>query len=194
MRMSDSRVDPDQELVEVEAEVIDTPASLPDLELDLPDDAEAAAEVLMTELAGAKATAESHLADLKRVAADFENYRKRTTREGAEVMVRAVEQVVMSLLPVLDSFDAALEAANDDEERLLHQGMIATRTQLLDALASRGLEVIPTVDEVFDPEIHEPVGAPDGDGQLVVAAELRRGYRLNGRVLRAALVTLETGS
>jgi len=51
--------------------------------------------------------------------------------------------------------------------------------------------VIATLDEPFDPEIHEPVGAPEGNGQLVVSNELRRGYRLNGKVIRAALVTLE---
>jgi molecular chaperone GrpE (heat shock protein) len=54
--------------------------------------------------------------------------------------------------------------------------------------------VIPTVGELFDPALHEPVNAPIGDGPLIVAEELRRGYLLNGKVLRAALVALEVES
>jgi molecular chaperone GrpE len=64
---------------------------------------------------------------------------------------------------------------------------------LLNALKSEGLEIIPTVDEPFDPEIHEPVGAPGGNGNLMVTQELRRGYRLRGKVLRAALVVVDVG-
>jgi molecular chaperone GrpE len=69
--------------------------------------------------------------------------------------------------------------------------MISTREQLLTALEREGLEVVPTIGEEFDPEIHEPVGAPGGANDLVVSSELRRGYRLRGRVLRPAMVMLE---
>ncbi|HEY5578821.1 MAG TPA: nucleotide exchange factor GrpE, partial [Acidimicrobiia bacterium] len=93
----------------------------------------------------------------------------------------------------LDSFDAALatEVATDAERRLL-SGMIGTREQLLSALETEGLEVIPTIGEPFDPEVHEPAGAPQGSGPFVVAQELRRGYRLRGKLLRASLVALES--
>jgi molecular chaperone GrpE len=130
--------------------------------------------------------------DLKRVAADFDNYRKRTTREQSLVLDRAAERVVRELMPVLDSFDAALaiEAPTDAERQLL-SGMINTRGQLLAALEQEGLEVIQTIGEQFDPELHEPVGAPDGITDFVVSEELRRGYRLKGRVLRPAMVMLE---
>jgi molecular chaperone GrpE len=70
--------------------------------------------------------------------------------------------------------------------------MLNTREQLLSSLKNEGLDVIATIDQPFDPEVHEPVGAPTGDGELVVSEELRRGYRLNGKVLRAALVVLES--
>ena len=96
-------------------------------------------------------------------------------------------------MPVLDTFDAAVSVdATSDSERQLMSGMLNTREQLLKALESEGLEVIVSIGEQFDPEIHEPVGAPGGEGPLVVAQELRRGYKLNGRVLRAALVVLES--
>ena len=95
-------------------------------------------------------------------------------------------------MPALDSFDAAIRAEPEsDPDRQLIAGVTNTREQLLRSLESEGLEVLPTVGEVFDPEIHEPVGAPAGAGELVVTQELRRGYRLNGKVLRAALVVLD---
>ncbi|MEX0756329.1 MAG: nucleotide exchange factor GrpE, partial [Acidimicrobiia bacterium] len=105
---------------------------------------------------------------------------------------RAAERVLSAMLPVLDSFDAALaiEARTETEEQLL-RGMRSTRTQLMDVLAREGLEPIETVGMPFDPEVHEAVMTSGGDGSLVVSEELRRGYRLRGRVLRAALVALE---
>jgi molecular chaperone GrpE len=109
------------------------------------------------------------------------------------MLERATEKVVRSLMPVLDTFDAAMGADPKTEtEKQLYSGMLNTREQLLNSLKDEGLEVIPTIDEKFDPEVHEPVGAPAGSGTLVVSEELRRGYRLNGKVLRAALVVLES--
>ena len=162
------------------------------LGIDLPEDPAEAIELLLTHLQESRDEATSYLDDLRRVAADFDNYRKRTTREQAATLDRAAERVVRELMPVLDSFDAALDtAAETDTERLLLSGMISTREQLLAALEKEGLEVVPTIGEPFDPEIHEPVGAPGGTNDLVVASELRRGYRLRDRVLRPAMVMLE---
>ena len=162
------------------------------LGIDLPDDPEEAIALLLARLEESRDEATSYLDDLKRVAADFDNYRKRTTREQAATVDRAAERVVSELLPVLGTFDAAVAApAETDHERQLLSGMIRTREQLLTALEREGLEVIPSVGEAFDPEIHEAVGAPDGANDLVVSAELRRGYRLRGRVLRPAMVMLE---
>lgn len=193
--MNDQEVERDQEVVE--AELVET-REAPDphsLGLELPDDPREAIELLLSEVATARDEAGTYLEDLKRVAADFDNYRKRTTRESAAMLDRATENVVQGLMPVLDSFDAALGAGLKTEaEQSLYSGMVNTREQLIGTLGSAGLEVIPTVGEPFDPEIHEPVGAPSGNGELTVAEELRRGYRLRGKVLRAALVVVEAGS
>jgi molecular chaperone GrpE len=178
----------------VEAELIQAKGSVDAaaLGIDLPEDPGEAIEVLLTHLEESRDEATSYLDDLKRVAADFDNYRKRTTREQAATLDRAAERVVRELLPVLDTFDAALSTAAESEtERQLLSGMISTREQLLAALEKEGLEVVPTVGEPFDPEIHEPVGAPGGTNDLVVSSELRRGYRLRDRVLRPAMVMLE---
>jgi molecular chaperone GrpE len=194
MRMSDSNVTESNDEV-VAAEIVEA-TTVPDpheLGLELPPDDKEAIGLLLTEVKAAREEATSYLDDLKRVAADFDNYRKRMTRDGATIFDRATEKVVQSLMPVLDTFDAALVAEPKTEtEQKLYSGMLNTREQLLTALKNEGLEVIPTVDEPFDPEVHEPVGAPGGNGSLIVAQELRRGYRLKGKVLRAALVVVES--
>ncbi|HKZ21331.1 MAG TPA: nucleotide exchange factor GrpE, partial [Acidimicrobiia bacterium] len=103
---------------------------------------------------------------------------------------RASERVVSALLPVLDSLDAALavETSSETEEKL-KSGVRSTRDQLLDVLAKEGLEPIDTFDMPFDPSLHEAVTTSgDGNGELIVTDEFRRGYRLKGRVLRASMV------
>jgi molecular chaperone GrpE len=193
MRMNENGAETQDEVFDVAYPVEAEPTPDPHaLGLELPADKDEAIDLLLVELATAREEATSYLDDLKRVAADFDNYRKRSTREGAAMLDRATEKVVQSLMPVLDTFDAALAARPGSEgEQQLYSGMLNTREQLMTSLKELGLEVIATLGEPFDPEIHEPVGAPEGNGQLIVADELRRGYRLNGKVVRAALVTLE---
>lgn len=175
--------------------IVDEPSAIEPLELgiDLPDDPEQAVEMLLEEVEASRTEATAYLADLRRVAADFDNYRKRTLREQTTLVERAGQRVVESLLPVLDSFDAAFthEAQTPSEEKLLG-GVRSTYEQLVDVLRREGLEPIAALGEPFDPEVHEAVSTlASGDGDLVVAAELRRGFRLRGRVLRPALVTVD---
>ncbi|HEY5891537.1 MAG TPA: nucleotide exchange factor GrpE [Acidimicrobiia bacterium] len=161
--------------------------------LELPDGPEESVDLLLRALKASQEEASNYLSDLKRVAADFDNYRKRVMREQTMMLDRAAERVIQKLLPALDSFDAAVNIEVESEAgKQLLAGMLGTREQLLGALAEEGLRVIPTVGEDFDPEVHEPVGAADGNGTPVVAQELRRGYQLNDRLIRAALVTLES--
>jgi len=164
------------------------------LGLDLPDDDAAAVEVLLDALATARVSADSYLDDLQRVAAEFENYRKRAAREREETVARASQRLVQSLLSVLDSFDQAFahQAQTPSEEALL-AGVRGTFHQLMDILTGEGLEVVPGVGADFDPAVHEATAvAGDADGHLVVAEELRRGYLLKGRLLRPAMVVVES--
>jgi molecular chaperone GrpE len=126
--------------------------------------------------------------DLQRLAAEFENFRKRIRREQEEGVAHASRRVVEALLPVLDTLDSALghEPKTPGEEALL-AGMRSTRQQMLDALAREGVEVIPAEGEAFDPTVHEAVMG-GGGGDLVVTAEMRRGYTMGGRVIRPAMV------
>lgn len=171
----------------------DVPALLDELGLTLPADDTAAVDLLIGELARSRAEAGSYLDDLRRVAADFDNFRKRALRDQQVTVERAAQRVIAALLPVLDSFDAAFGVEPQSEsERKLVEGIRGTYAQLFDALAKEGLEVLPALGEPFDPEIHEAVISPaGGDGRLVVSHELRRGYRLHDKLLRAALVAVE---
>jgi len=172
-----------------EEEVIDPR----DLGLELPEDPSQAVQVLLRTVAALQQEAGTYLNDLQRVAADFDNYRKRMLREQAQNIERAAERVTKNLLPVLDSLDAALatEPGSPAEERLL-EGVRSTRDLLLDILRNEGLEPIPSVGVPFDPESHEAAIAPsEGEGRLVVTKEMRRGYTLHGRVIRAALVAVD---
>jgi molecular chaperone GrpE len=183
---------PDLEIVESEVVDSEDPPDPATLGIDLPADKDEAIRLLLGELRDARSEAASYLDDLRRVAADFDNYRKRTTREQQATVERASERVLRAMLPVLDSFDAALliPATTETEEKLLG-GMRSTHAQLLDVLAKEGLESVPSWGEPFDPEIHEAVMSSGEGSKLTVSQELRRGYRLKGKVLRAALVALE---
>ncbi len=166
-----------------------------DLGLELPDDPDEAIALLLRELSEARQEAGEHLEMLQRVAADFDNFRRRVERDQIENVERASQRVIERLLPTLDAFDAALsfEPQSPSEEKI-REGMESTRAQLLEALEREGFEPIPAVGRPFDPKVHEAVSGPGegaGDGDLMVGAELRRGYVMHGRVIRPSLVTVE---
>jgi molecular chaperone GrpE len=148
---------------------------------------------LLGELAESRMEAGETLDTLQRVAAEFDNYRRRVDRDQTQSVERASQRVIESLLPTLDAFDAALavEVSTASEEKML-DGMRSIRDHLLETLARDGLEPIPALGELFDPKVHEAVsGAQAGDGELVVDSELRRGYTMQGRVIRPSLVTVD---
>jgi len=181
---------PEIEIVEAELVPEEEPVGAESLGLDLPDDPADALQLVLRALAQSREEADRYVDDLRRVAADFDNYRKRTLREQAAVVERASERTLSALLPVLDSLDSAasIEPRSGTEEKM-SAGIRGTLSQFLDILVKEGLEVISTWDEPFDPQIHEAVlRTGDGDDPLVVTKELRRGYRLAGKVLRPALV------
>lgn len=166
-----------------------------DLGIDLPDDPTAARAVLLRHVAEARGEAAEYLETLQRVAADFDNYRKRVERDHAATVQRAGVRIISALLPSLDNFEAALayETQTPSEEKIL-DGIRGTYDALLQALAKEGLEPVEALGEPFDPALHEAMGgavADDGDGHLVVSQELRKGYTLAGRVIRPSLVMVE---
>jgi molecular chaperone GrpE len=142
------------------------------------------------ELAAAEAKAEEHLNDLKRLAAEFENYKKRTAREQASLSARATEHLLKELLPIVDDLERALEAAEEHEEAKLEEGVRLVHRQLASALEREGLAEIETNGK-FDPHVHEALlSQPSDADEGSVIEVLQKGYRLGDRVLRPARVVV----
>jgi molecular chaperone GrpE len=128
---------------------------------------------------------------LLRVTAEFDNYRRRTDRERRERSESAGLDVIRDLLPIVDDLERALGASSDSGAAGgLHAGVELIHRQILDLLRRRGVEPFDSVGERFDPEwheavMHDPAGdRPDGE----VTGEVRRGYKIGDRLLRAAMV------
>jgi molecular chaperone GrpE len=117
----------------------------------------------------------------QRIQADFENYKKRVAKQEVELRARAEENLVIKLLPVLDTIDLALA---HDPNGSLEQ----VRVSLLDILQKAGLERVADLEAAFDPTVHEAVAHEPGDGEQRVSDVMRAGYRWNGRVVRPAMV------
>ncbi len=161
------------------------------LGLAIPDDPSEAASLLLSELDESRQEAGELLDNLQRLAAEFENYRKRTERDQRDNVQRASQRVIESLLPTLDSLNAALaiEGSTEAELKML-DGMRGTKTLMLEALRAEGFEPIEAVGQPFDPALHEAVSVQPGDGDQVVIEELRKGYVMRGRVVRPTLVVV----
>jgi molecular chaperone GrpE len=157
-----------------------------------------AAEVLEEDLAGLmqrlqeqeQLAAENHDKFL-RTMAEFDNFRRRTRQEMEDARRFAIEKLVSDLLPVLDDFERALQHSEGDEGSAVREGVLLIQKRLLDTLVRYGVEPIEAVGKPFDPNFHEAImrieaGKEHEPGTVV--EELRKGYTLNGRVIRASLV------
>ncbi len=129
-----------------------------------------------------------------RLAADFDNYRKRVAREHAQLTRRANERLLNELLPVLDDLERALEAAAQHEEAKLEEGVQLVHQSLSALLERHGLTEI-EANGPFDPHVHEALLAQPGDGaeEGSVLQVLQKGYRLGEHVLRPARVIVAQG-
>jgi len=142
------------------------------------------------QLAALEAERDEHLNDLKRVAAEFENYRKRILRDQEGLVARAHERLVKELLPVLDDLERALAAAEQHEEAKLEEGVRLVHRQLAAALEREGLTEIP-IEGKFDPHVHEALlSQPSDQDEGTVIQVLQKGYSLGDRVLRPARVVI----
>ena len=135
-----------------------------------------------------KAERDTLLDRLARLQAEFENARKRGVREQQEFREFAVADAIKALLPVLDSFDRALQVAPAQTD--LRSGVELIHKQLHDALQKLGVCPVPAKGEQFDPHVHEAVEMVDtakaADHEIL--EELQRGYKLRERLLRPAMV------
>jgi len=128
-----------------------------------------------------------------RVAADFDNYKKRVDRERQEQAKFSNERVLKELLPVLDNLQRAFEAAvRNSESPAIVAGVELVIGELVKVLRRSGVESIAAMGQPFDPSVHDALQRVETDAVEpgFVAAELQAGYTLHGRVLRPALVTV----
>ena len=147
------------------------------------------------ELKSRAAKANEHWDLLLRKTADFENFKKRATRDRLDAIKYANEALIERLIPVADNFDAALAVANNAEAATvesLKTGVNMIYTQLKSVLAEAGLEEIEVLGKPFDPNWHEAVSqqesADHAEGQVI--QQLRKGYKLKDRLIRPATVVV----
>jgi molecular chaperone GrpE len=146
------------------------------------------------ELADVTRQRDEYLDSLRRLKAEFDNFRKRVARDQGDLVARAAERLVRELLPVLDDLERALDAAASHAEAELEDGVRLVHRSLAAALAREGLVEVDT-DGPFDPHTQEallaqPSEADEGD----VIQVLQKGYTLGDRVLRPARVVVSAGA
>jgi molecular chaperone GrpE len=140
------------------------------------------------ELERARKEASEYLDHLRRLKAEFENYRKRVLREQTQAIELASEGLIARLLEVLDEFELALVAAEQKPDfEKFRQGVEMVFAKLADILRTEGLERIEAKGKPFDPELHEALLQTGQDeGEPYVVDVLRSGYTLRGKVVRPA--------
>ena len=144
---------------------------------------------LEDELLDEKEEKEKYINRLHRLKADFSNYKKRMEREKDKIANRAVKDFVSDLLPVIDNFERAIDSFDQENQNDL-EGIEKIHKQLSNLLKKKGIEIIDTVGEEFDPNLHEMMLEEESDEYEsgVIVEELQKGYIYDGIVIRPAMV------
>ena len=127
---------------------------------------------------------------LKRIMAEFENYKKRSAKERENLYGSIIADIVEKMLPVLDNLEKAVEAKTKDDN--YKAGVELVLKQYQDVLTSFGVKKIETVGQTFDPEIHEAVSSVQDEkyGEKEIVQEFRKGYMVGTKVIRHAMVVV----
>ena len=126
----------------------------------------------------------------KRILAEFENYKKRSSKERDGLYNSILSDVIEVMLPVVDNLENAAKVETADEN--YKQGIELVLKQFKDVLKSKGVEEIKALGETFDPELHEAVGSIQDEslGEKEIAQEYRKGYKIGNRVIRHSMVVV----
>ena len=185
-------------------EAIETPVTS-DTAAEAPDQTEAPAvsdsadrlQQLEEELQTLKSEHETLQSQYVRIAADFDNFRKRQSRDQDDLRQQLVCSTLSEILPVVDNFERARQQLNPEgeEAQALHRSYQGLYKQLVEVLKQQGVARMEVVGQEFDPTLHEAVLREESTEhpEDVVTEELQRGYHLNGRVLRHAMVKVSMG-
>ena len=132
-----------------------------------------------------------------RAVAEMENIRRRSEKERSDLLKYGLESTLKDLLPVLDSFELAVPTETaapeaDANEKSFHSGVLMVKKQMLDTLKKHGLEQIEAKDKPFDPNFHQAIQRVESaeHKEETVAGEFQKGYVLNGRLIRPAMVSV----
>ena len=132
-----------------------------------------------------------------RIAADFDNFRKRQSRDHDDLKVQLIAKSLSSILPIVDNFERARQQLKPENEEAqnLHRSYQGLYKQLVDVLKQQGVAPMRVVGQLFDPNLHEAVlREPNNEyKEDLIIEELQRGYHLEGKVLRHALVKVSMG-
>ena len=152
---------------------------------------------LEAQLQALQAEHESLRSQYMRIAADFDNFRKRQSRDQDDLRVQIACTTLSEILPVVDNFERARQQLEPqaEEAQTIHRSYQGLYKQLVDVFKQLGVSPMRVEGEPFDPTLHEAVLREPSEEHVedVVIAELQRGYHLNGRVLRHALVKVSMG-
>ena len=142
------------------------------------------------ELENTKKELEETVDRLKRIMAEFENYKKRNSKEKDMLYNSLLSDIVAAFLPVIDNLEKAISTKTEDEN--LRQGIELVVKQINDIFTKFGVETIETVGKPFDPEVHEAVSSVQDDslGEKIVKEEFRKGYKIGAKVIRHAMVVV----
>lgn len=156
--------------------------------------AEEEVNTLENQLAKAQSELENQRRDYLFLAADFDNYRKRTRREITEIIRNGGENVLKGLLPIIDDFERGLKAAeNATDASSVVEGMTLIYNKLVKFMESMGVKEMQSTGEEFNPDLHEAVAqvpAPTDDMKGKVLDTIQKGYTINDKVLRHAKVAV----
>ena len=132
-----------------------------------------------------------------RIAADFDNFRKRQSRDQDDLKIQLICKSLSAILPIVDNFERARQQLKPESEeaQTLHRSYQGLYKQLVDVLKQQGVAPMRVVGQLFDPNLHEAVLREPSDQQKedIITEELQRGYHLDGKVLRHALVKVSMG-
>ncbi len=150
-------------------------------------------ESLKQALAKEREKAERYLANWQRAEADFRNYKMREEQEKKELINWANSTLVCDILPVLDAFDRAFQGISNTGKNLSWvTGFKQIQRMLLDVLNKHGVTEMRCLGEIFDPSLHEAVAQGEGEEGMIIE-EVRKGYRLKDKMLRAPQVVVGKG-
>ena len=127
---------------------------------------------------------------LKRIMAEFENYKKRSAKERENLYSSLLADIISSFLPIIDNLEKAVIAQTQDES--YKQGVELVLKQFMDTFKKLGVETIETVGTTFDPELHDAVSSVQDEtlGEKEIKEEFRKGYKIGTRVIRHAMVVV----